>query len=145
MACDRDAEDPELIERLLAALYRDGFAVLEAGISDPAACDATLSAMQPYLERAAERQAGGEVRAGAVLARTEASWGLVAHPTVMTVAEAVVGRQTLNGGIGSVEEQMLTHWITCAWPTHFTSELLRRVAVVQLPYLPSDTAGASPR
>ena len=33
---DRDAEDPELIERLLAAMYRDGFVVLEAGISDPA-------------------------------------------------------------------------------------------------------------
>ena len=55
---DRDAEDPELIERLLAALYRDGFAVLEAGISDPAACDATLSAMQPYLERPRRRRLG---------------------------------------------------------------------------------------
>ena len=62
-------EDPEaVVEQLLAALYRDGAAVLTDALS-PEACAAISAEMQPYLDASADAAGSGR-RAGAVLARS---------------------------------------------------------------------------
>ena len=93
---DWDPEDAELPERLVAALYRDGCVVL-GGAVGAESCDQVVADMAPYLDAAAERDGmGAEARAAALLARSEASWGMVQHPVVMRACEAVIGRQILD-------------------------------------------------
>ena len=71
-----------VMDRLLAALHRDGAVVLE-GAAPPELCDALLEAVRPYAEDAE----GGAV--GAVAARSEHAWPLLAHPALLKLGEAV--------------------------------------------------------
>ena len=103
---DWDPEDAELPERLVAALYRDGCVVL-GGAVGAESCDQVVADMGPYLDAAAERDGtGAEARAGALLARSEASWGMVQHPAVMRAVEAVIGRQVLDMSKDEMQKNM---------------------------------------
>ena len=83
---------------ILAALYRDGCVIIDVA-TDPASCDAVLAEMTPHLESAVfgDGFLGRQTkRASAVVARSRASWGLVQHPLLARVCEAVLGRQILH-------------------------------------------------
>ena len=81
-------EPTQVVELLLAALGRDGAAVLEAA-APPTRGAAVATELAPYVAAA-----GGQV--GAVVARYEASWPLALHPVVLKLCDAVLGRQALR-------------------------------------------------
>ena len=88
--------DESVVERSLAALARDGAVVLANAV--PAAlCDELLHDLEPY--RAA-CQLGGDAglgmntkRVGSIVARSAASYPIVAHPVMMQLCDALLGRQ----------------------------------------------------
>jgi len=84
-----EADDPDAGSKLLAALLRDGGAVLSHGVSLEV-CEAFLEDLKHY----SDDVNGATV--GAVVARSSASWPMVAHPVVMRVCDAVLGRQALR-------------------------------------------------
>lgn len=98
-----DATDPTLLEQLVAALDRDGCVILTDAVEE-AMCQQIMHDMEPYIECAAarsesRRRRNGQqrsVRADALPARSEASWGIVSHPAMLGIAEAVLGRQVCN-------------------------------------------------
>ena len=98
-----DANDSTLLERLVAALDRDGCVILTEAVEE-AMCQQIMHDMEPYVECAAarsesRRRRNGQqrsVRADALPARSEASWGIVSHPAMLGIAEAVLGRQVCN-------------------------------------------------
>jgi hypothetical protein len=86
------------LEAVLAALWRDGAVVLEHAVSDTCA-DRVVAEMTLYMDALSKGDAfTGEntKRAGAVVGRSPASWEIVAHPMLLQVCEAVIGRQVLN-------------------------------------------------
>ena len=95
-----DPSDPKLFEKLVAALDRDGCVILEEAVS-PDMCQQIMHDMEPYVDCArarseSRRRRNGNqrsVRADALPARSEASWDIVAHPALMAISEAVLGRQ----------------------------------------------------
>ena len=112
-------EDPSLVQRVLCALARDGVVVVRDLVAPSAAC-AVREQIEPYMGSvdgsapapvgdgnstnkladpngapAGHYFADNGRRAGAVLARAEASWGLVLHPLLIALCEGVLGRQVL--------------------------------------------------
>ena len=86
------------IERIVAALWRDGGVVIERAVSK-ACADECIAEMAPYVEEVGfgDGFLGRQTkRVGAVVARSPASWHMVMHPVLMRVCEAVLGRQMLN-------------------------------------------------
>ena len=86
------------LETVLASLWRDGACILSNAVSDECA-DRVVDEMTPYMDSLAK---GGDftglntTRAGAVVARSPASWDIVAHPVLGQVCEAIIGRQIFN-------------------------------------------------
>jgi hypothetical protein len=121
-----DPERPGLVEILLAALYRDGCVLLlnavdpelcariiedmepyieasqarhvrEANLAEPLPNGfptGTARSTSEVLAPSASR--GPTTRVDALPARSDASWPLIAHPALMSVCEAVIGRQVLH-------------------------------------------------
>ena len=111
-----DQDDQDVIETLLAALYRDGAVILTNAVSDECA-DAVVAEMSPYVDAARDAKATADVQArfqrnnrgddeavrghtstrvGSVPSRSASSWPIMLHPALMKVCEAVIGRQVLH-------------------------------------------------
>lgn len=87
-----------MFEQALSALYRDGAVIIDNAVA-PELCDQVRTDMQPYLDRTAygDDFLGHETkRAGAVIARSKASWPMAQHSFVMQICEAVLSRQILK-------------------------------------------------
>ena len=97
--------DEKLPERLIAALYRDGAVVLGSAVGVDC-IDHVIADMQPYLDAAAARSGGERVQANALLARSEASWEIVLHPTIAQACRAVIGRQVLDMSKSEMQKNM---------------------------------------
>ena len=93
-----DPCDPCLEEKCLAAMGRDGAVVLLNAVS-PETCDTVIADMTPYID-------GGSFldgffgkrskRIGCLPSRSRASDPIVAHPTVMKLCDALLGRQVMR-------------------------------------------------
>ena len=93
-----DPSDPYLEEKCLAAMGRDGAVVLLNAVS-PETCDTVIADMMPYIS-------GGSFldgffgkrskRIGCLPSRSRASDPIVAHPTVMKLCDALLGRQVMR-------------------------------------------------
>jgi hypothetical protein len=101
-----DVEDDACIERLLAALFRDGSVILLNAVP-PEVCDQVVEDVGPYMDAQFKRQGGPRrsksevgtsvtMRVGALPARSEASWPMLMHPAVMKICDAVIGKQVLH-------------------------------------------------
>ena len=97
--------DEKLPEKLVAALYRDGAVVLGSAVGADR-IDRVIADMQPYLDAAAARSGGERVQANALLARSEASWAVVLHPTIAQACQAVIGRQVLDMSKSEMQKNM---------------------------------------
>ena len=83
---------------VLEALDRHGFVVIENAM--PAAdCDQLVAEMRPYIDATPHglHGLGGTRRVGALVARSPASHGFVAHPAILRLAQSVLGEQRLSG------------------------------------------------
>lgn len=80
--------DESVVEQLLAALGRDGCAV----VTSMASAD-TIAAVQRELAPYAATTGG---RVGAVVARSPAAHPVVSHPLLMKLCDALIGRQVLR-------------------------------------------------
>ena len=94
-----DPEDDDLIERLMAAIYRDGAVVLSNAV-ETESCVRVQADMAPYLD------ASGGGTAGALPARSQESWRMITHPFVLQVCDAVVGRQVLDMSKQEMQKNM---------------------------------------
>ena len=95
---DAGEPDGDVIELALAALGRDGAVVL-GGAVPPQLVDTLVSDLQPYIAESptGDRFLGEKTkRIGAVVARSEAAYGIVAQPALMRLCDALVGRQVLR-------------------------------------------------
>jgi hypothetical protein len=93
---DFDAADPDgdIVELALAALGRDGAVVL-GGAVPPEVVDSLVADLRPYIDESptGDRFLGERTkRIGAVVARSEASYPIVAQPVLMRLCDALVGR-----------------------------------------------------
>jgi len=112
-----DPADPHLEEKLLAAMGRDGAVILKNAV--PAElCDQVVADMRPYVEAGSflgefckcllsfcvffrtskNACTDGEKskRIGSLPARSRASDPIVAHPTLMKLCDALLGRQVMR-------------------------------------------------
>ena len=83
---------------ILAALWRDGACILKNAVLDECA-DRVVAEMTPYMDALSKGDTftgTNTTRAGAVVARSPASWEIVAHPVLLQVCEAIIGRQIFN-------------------------------------------------
>lgn len=83
---------------VLQALDRHGFVVIENAV--PAAdCDKLVAEMRPYINATPHglHGLGGTRRVGALVARSPASHGLIAHPAILRLVGSVIGEQRLSG------------------------------------------------
>ena len=80
------------------AIDEHGFAVLEHAVS-AADCDRVVAEMRPFIDATPHglHGLGGTRRTGALVARSAASHKLIAHPTVLRLAERILGEQRLRG------------------------------------------------
>ena len=80
------------------AIDKHGFAVLENAVS-AADCDQVVAQMRPFIDATPHglHGLGGTRRCGALVARSPASHKLIAHPTVLRLAERILGEQRLDG------------------------------------------------
>ena len=91
-------EEDAPLEAVLAALWRDGAVVLNNAVSGDCA-DRVVAEMSPYMDKLSNGDdftGRSTTRAGAVVARSPASWDIVGHPMLLSVCEAVIGRQILS-------------------------------------------------
>lgn len=98
VSVEYDKSDPTVIERCLAALGRDGAVCLRNAVTDET-CDQVLADMAPYLERGSLLDGffgKRSKRIGALPARSRASDCMVAHPALMKLCDALIGRQVLR-------------------------------------------------
>ena len=94
------ADDPTVVERLLAALHRDGAVVLERAV-DLATVSRLRAELATHIANASpgttEQLGTRTKRLGAVVARAgESCYPLAAHPVLMELCGAVLGRQVLH-------------------------------------------------
>ena len=93
-----DPADPHLEEKLLAALGRDGAVILKNAV--PAElCDQVVADMRPYVEAGSfldQFYGKKSKRIGSLPARSRASDPIVAHPTLMKLCDALLGRQVMR-------------------------------------------------
>ena len=80
------------------AINQHGFAVLEHAVS-ATDCDLVVAEMRPFINATPHglHGLGGARRTGALVARSPASHKLIAHPTVLRLAERILGEQRLRG------------------------------------------------
>ena len=95
-----DDADPELTEKLLAALHRDGVVVLTRAV-DMDQVNRLKAELRPHVDArptAKSVQLGAHTkRLRAIVARAgEAAYPFVAHPALVALCEAVLGRQALH-------------------------------------------------
>ena len=100
-----DKDDPSVVERCLAALGRDGAVILRGAVSAET-CDAVVADMEPYSHAAS--LLGGfygkkTKRIGALPARSRACDPIIAHPTLMKLMDACIGRQVLRMDTAGVQ------------------------------------------
>ena len=88
----------DLEKRLLDAIDRHGFAVIENAVDD-VDCDRLVAEMRPFIDATPHglHGLGGTRRVGALIARSLASHKLIAHPAILRLAEAILGEQRLSG------------------------------------------------
>ena len=86
--------DDSVVESLLAALGRDGAVVL-TGLGGAQTCAHVEAELAPY-EPHVGTNTNGAKSIGAVVARSPASHDLVAHPVLMRLMDALIGRQALR-------------------------------------------------
>jgi ectoine hydroxylase-related dioxygenase (phytanoyl-CoA dioxygenase family) len=84
-----DNSAPEAFPLLLAAMVRDGCAVIKDAVSS-SLCDTVMSQLQPY----SEHVQGASV--GCIPARSSAAWPIASHPLVLQLCESILGRQSLR-------------------------------------------------
>lgn len=113
------AWDPEQVdavgEELVAAIYRDGAAILTGAVSEDR-CARVIADMKPYMDHAAEqsmvqREVDGSVenrstRVTALPTRSEHSWEMITHPAIIDVTSALLGRQILDMSKTEVSRRM---------------------------------------
>ena len=87
-------EDDSVVESLLAALGRYGAVVL-TGLGGAQTCARVEAELAPYVPHVGTN-ANGAKSVGAVVARSPASHDLVAHPVLMRLMDALIGRQALR-------------------------------------------------
>ena len=110
-------DDPAVVDRLLAALHRDGVVILERAV-DLATVSLLRAEVNLHVQHArsgtTEQLGANTKRLGAVVARAgERCYPLVAHPVLMEVCSAVLGQQALNIERADLEEEM-------EWSCHLT-------------------------
>ena len=124
-------------EQLVAAIYRDGTAILAGAVSDEV-CASVVADMKPYMDHAAEQARtlqqrgvdGGAVenrstRVTALPARSESSWGMITHPAIIDVGNALLGRQILGDmDKGEVSRRMGGRAKQVPWNMHL-SQMVR--------------------
>ena len=100
---DQDRADETLVDDVIAALSKHGFALIENAVA-PSQCDRLVEEMQPYMDATPHglHGLGGTRRVGALVARSPASHALIEHPAVVAVARAVLSEQKLAGDEVSV-------------------------------------------
>ena len=97
-----DVSDPEAVadfdEAVLSSLDRHGFVVIERAVA-PSCCDGLVAEMRPYIDATPHglHGLGGTRRVGALVARSKASHGMIAHPAVLRLAKSVLAEQQLSG------------------------------------------------
>ena len=97
-AATKAGDEAEFDAGVLQALDRHGFVVIENAV--PAAdCDQLVAEMRPYIDATPHglHGLGGTRRVGALVARSPASHGFVAHPAILRLAQSVLGEQRLSG------------------------------------------------
>ena len=94
-----EADVAALEQGAFDAIDRHGFAALEHAVS-AADCDQVVAEMRPFIDATPHglHGLGGARRTGALVARSPASHKLIAHPTVLRLAERILGEQRLRGG-----------------------------------------------
>eukprot|EP01052_Picozoa_sp_SAG31_P008450 SAG31_NODE_427_length_15813_cov_13.679649_12_plen_718_part_00 len=106
LECDpRNPDAGDVVELALAALGRDGAVVLGNAVA-PEVIAKLVEDLQPYIDESptGDRFLGERTkRIGAVVARSEASYPIVAHPVLMRLCDALVGRQVLRMGPDGVK------------------------------------------
>jgi hypothetical protein len=98
VSVEYDKDDPTVIERCLAAMGRDGAVCLRNAVSAET-CDQVLRDMEPYMDRGSLLDGffgKRSKRIGALPARSRASDCMVAHPALMKLCDALIGRQVLR-------------------------------------------------
>ena len=111
-----DPENSDAVgEQLVAAIYRDGTAILTKAVSEET-CSNVVTDMMPYMDAAAEQAAlqrgvDGSVenrstRVTALPARSENSWEMITHPAIIDVGNALLGRQVLDMDKSEVSRRM---------------------------------------
>jgi hypothetical protein len=111
-----DPENADAVgEQLMAAIYRDGTAILTKAVSEEI-CSNVVTDMMPYMDAAAEqatlqRGVDGSVenrstRVTALPARSENSWEMITHPAIIDVGNALLGRQILDMDKSEVSRRM---------------------------------------
>lgn len=91
-------KDPHIEEKCLAAMGRDGAVVL-ANAVPPEICDTVVADMTPYIQGASFLDGfygKRSKRIGSLPSRSRASDPIVAHPTLMKLCDALLGRQVMR-------------------------------------------------
>jgi ectoine hydroxylase-related dioxygenase (phytanoyl-CoA dioxygenase family) len=93
-----DPDDPHLEEKCLAAMGRDGAVVLANAVT-PEICDTVVADMKPYIQSGSFLDGfygKRSKRIGCLPSRSRASDPIVAHPTLMKLCDALLGRQVMR-------------------------------------------------
>ena len=87
-----------LDDDVLRSLDRHGFVVIENAVAS-SDCDQLVTEMAPYIEATPHglHGLGGTRRVGALVARSQASHKMIAHPAILRLAQSVLGEQRLSG------------------------------------------------
>jgi len=87
-----------LDDDVLRSLDRHGFVVIENAVSADD-CDQLLAEMAPYIDATPHglHGLGGTRRVGALVARSQASHKMIAHPAILRLAQSVLAEQRLSG------------------------------------------------
>ena len=83
---------------VLRSLDRHGFVVLENAVA-ASDCDRLVAEMAPYIDATPHglHGLGGTRRVGALVARSQASHKMIAHPAILRLAQSVLAEQRLSG------------------------------------------------
>lgn len=87
-----------LDEHVLRSLDRHGFVVIENAVAVDD-CDQLVAEMGPYIDATPHglHGLGGTRRVGALVARSQASHKMIAHPAILRLAQSVLAEQRLSG------------------------------------------------
>ena len=137
-----DPENADVVgEQLMAAIYRDGTAILTKAVSEET-CSNVVADMMPYMDAAAERATlqhgvyfsveNRSTRVTALPTRSENSWEMITHPAIIDVGNALLGRQILDMDksevsrrMGGRAKQVTRHYLL----QHSTAALVHRYTI----------------